>query len=62
MFAYNFMVTSIRAFTQELDNFATEYATAIEHQYVDNRSLADELVDALKKAKAEGSGLESSLP
>jgi len=63
MFAYNFMVTSIRAFTQELDNFATEYATAIEHQYVDNRSLADELADALRKSKAvDSTGLESSLP
>jgi biopolymer transport protein ExbB/TolQ len=63
MFAYNFMVTSIRAFTQELDNFATEYATAIEHQYVDNRSMADELLDALKKAKSgEQNNLESVLP
>ncbi len=48
MFAYNFMVTSIRGITQELDNFATEYATAIEHSYVDNRALADEIADALK--------------
>ncbi|MEP6662329.1 MAG: MotA/TolQ/ExbB proton channel family protein [Verrucomicrobiota bacterium] len=48
MFAYNFMVTSIRAITQELDNFATEYATAIEHNYVDNRALADEIADALR--------------
>jgi biopolymer transport protein TolQ len=48
MFAYNFMVTSIRAITQELDNFATEYATAIEHNYVDHRPLADEIADALK--------------
>ncbi len=48
MFAYNFMVTSIRGITQELDNFATEYATAIEHNYVDNRALADEIADALK--------------
>ncbi|MBX3733059.1 MAG: MotA/TolQ/ExbB proton channel family protein [Verrucomicrobiae bacterium] len=43
MFAYNFMVTSIRAITQELDNFASEYATALEHAYVDNRPLAEEL-------------------
>ena len=49
MFAYNFMVTSIRAITQELDNFATEYATAIEHSYVDHRPLADEIADALKE-------------
>lgn len=49
MFAYNFMVTSIRGITQELDNFATEYATAIEHNYVDHRPLADEIADALKE-------------
>ncbi len=54
MFAYNFMVTSIRAITQELDNFANEYAVQIEHKYVDNRALADELTDALKNAR-EGS-------
>ncbi|MCW5557927.1 MAG: MotA/TolQ/ExbB proton channel family protein [Verrucomicrobiae bacterium] len=46
MFAYNFMVTSIRAITQELDNFASEYATALEHAYVDNRPLAEELSEA----------------
>jgi biopolymer transport protein TolQ len=50
MFAYNFMVTTIRAITQELDGFATEYATQIEHRYVDNRPLADEISDALKSA------------
>jgi biopolymer transport protein ExbB/TolQ len=48
MFAYNFMVTTIRAITQELDGFASEYATAMEHQYVDNRALADEIRDALQ--------------
>src|SRR5262249_10206857 len=48
MFAYNFMVTTIRALTQELDGFATEYATLIEHKYVDNRPLAEEISDALK--------------
>jgi biopolymer transport protein ExbB/TolQ len=57
MFAYNFMVTSIRAITQELDNFATEYATQIEHKYVDNRSLADEITQALRQEK----NFESSL-
>lgn len=46
MFAYNFMVTSIRAITQELDNFASEYATAIEHTCVDNRPLSEELSQA----------------
>jgi biopolymer transport protein TolQ len=48
MFAYNYMVTTIRAITQELDGFATEYATALEHKYVDNRSLVEELREALK--------------
>src|SRR5690348_14549068 len=53
MFAYNFMVTTVRHITQELDAFATEYATQIEHKYVDNRPLADEITDALKLALAE---------
>ncbi len=48
MFAYNYMVTTIRAITQELDAFASEYATALEHKYVDNRPLAEELRDALQ--------------
>ena len=48
MFAYNFMVTTVRAITQELDGFASEYATNIEHTYVDTRPLADEITDALK--------------
>lgn len=50
MFAYNYMITVIRAITQELDNFNTEYATAIEHAYVDNRSIADEVASALRQA------------
>ena len=50
MFAYNYMVTSMRAITQELDAFASEYATALEHKYVDNRPLAEELRDALQGA------------
>jgi biopolymer transport protein TolQ len=48
MFAYNYMVTMVRGITQELDAFASEYATAIEHKYVDNRSLVDELREALR--------------
>ena len=43
MFAYNFMVTTIRHLTQELDGFASRYANQIEHVYVDHRPLADEL-------------------
>src|SRR5208283_2767106 len=48
MFAYNYMVTTIRAITQELDGFASELATEMEHKYVDNRSLAEEIRDALQ--------------
>ncbi len=46
MFAYNFMVTTIRAITQELDGFASRYATQIEHLYVDNRALSEEIQNA----------------
>jgi biopolymer transport protein ExbB/TolQ len=53
MFAYNYMVTMIRAITQELDNFVTEFATAVEHTYVDNRPVSEEIADALKKMREE---------
>ena len=43
MFSYNFMVTTIRAITQELDGFSARYANQIEHMYVDNRPLAEEM-------------------
>ncbi len=46
------MVTTIRMITQELDGFASEYATAIEHRYVDNRALVDEIKDALNNSVA----------
>jgi biopolymer transport protein ExbB/TolQ len=63
MFAYNYMVTMIRAITQELDNFATEYATAIEHAYVDNRSVSEEIADAISRMRAEeAAATESPLP
>ncbi len=52
MFAYNYMVTTIRAITQQLDGFASEYATQLEHLYVDNRSLADEIRDAMQHRPA----------
>jgi biopolymer transport protein ExbB/TolQ len=48
MFSYNYMVTTIRMITQELDGFANEYATAIEHKYVDHRRLADEIREAFR--------------
>ena len=47
MFAYNFMVTTIRSITQELDGFATRYANQIEHAYVDNRDIEDKIAGAL---------------
>jgi biopolymer transport protein TolQ len=60
MFAYNFMVTTIRAITQELDGFATRYATQIDHVYVDNRELEDKIVGALRRsAKEAGAGAET---
>ena len=51
MFAYNFMVTSIRAITQELDGFASRYANQIEHSYVDKRDLEDKIAMALTRAE-----------
>jgi len=50
MFAYNFMVTTIRGITQELDGFATRYATQIDHAYVENRNLEEKIADALKRS------------
>jgi biopolymer transport protein ExbB/TolQ len=46
MFSYNFMVTTIRAITQELDGYASRYANQIEHTYVDNRTLSEELKES----------------
>lgn len=60
MFAYNYMVTTIRGITQELDAFASEYVTQLEHRYVDNRPLAEELRDALRSQR-EGTHRESAL-
>ena len=40
MFAYNFMVTQVRGITQQLDDFASEFATQLDHTYVDPRSEA----------------------
>jgi biopolymer transport protein ExbB/TolQ len=52
MFAYNFMVTTIRHITQELDGFASRYANQIEHVYVDHRPLSEELRDANEQLAA----------
>ena len=38
MFAYNFMVTQVRGITQQLDDFASEFATQLDHTYVASRS------------------------
>jgi biopolymer transport protein ExbB/TolQ len=63
MFAYNYMVTTIRAMTQELDNYATEFATALEHAYVDNRPVSEEIADALRRLQSEGrAGLPDARP
>ncbi len=48
MFAYNFMVTTIRALTQGMDNFTSEIVTNFEHRYVDNRPLAEEIAEAIE--------------
>ncbi|MBX3746689.1 MAG: MotA/TolQ/ExbB proton channel family protein [Verrucomicrobiae bacterium] len=50
MFAYNYMVTSLRAITQELDSFASRFAVQIEHAYVENRNLEEKIVDAIRRA------------
>jgi biopolymer transport protein ExbB/TolQ len=55
MFGYNFMVTTIRAITQELDGFAARYATHIDHAYVENRNLEEKIADAIKISRDEGS-------
>ena len=52
MFGYNFMVTTIRHITQELDGFASRYANQIEHAYVDNRDIEDKIAEALKRTVA----------
>jgi biopolymer transport protein ExbB/TolQ len=49
MFAYNFMVTTIRSITQELDGFAARYATQIDHAYVENRNLEEKIADAFTR-------------
>jgi len=50
MFAYNFMVTTMRHITQELDGFASRYANQIAHIYVDRRDIEDKIAAAVKQA------------
>ena len=59
MFAYNFMVTTVRHITQELDGFASRYANQIEHAYVDNRDLEDKMTNAFRRAAAESAAEET---
>lgn len=54
MFGYNFMVTTIRHVTQELDGFATRYANQMEHAYVDNRDIEDKIAGALRRQNVPG--------
>jgi len=53
MFGYNFMVTTIRHITQELDGFAARYANQIEHHYVDNRDIEDKIAGALQRQQPQ---------
>ena len=62
MFAYNFMVTSIRAITQELDGFAARYATQIDHSYVENRNLEEKIADAFLRFEERRSSRPELLP
>ena len=40
MFGYNFLVTSIRGVIVQMDNFAAELSSALEHRYVDHGEYA----------------------
>jgi biopolymer transport protein ExbB/TolQ len=52
MFGYNFMVTTIRHITQELDGFASRYANQIEHAYVDSRDIEEKIAEAIARQAA----------
>lgn len=39
MFGYNFLVTSIRSMVVQMDNFAAELSSALEHKYVDHGEI-----------------------
>jgi biopolymer transport protein TolQ len=57
MFSYNFMVTTIRAITSELDLFGARFANQIEHGYVDNRTLSEEIKEANEALATRLSGV-----
>lgn len=52
MFAYNLMVTQVRSLTQELDDFASEFATHLEHSQVDPKATSTIDSEADVKAQA----------
>jgi len=68
MFSYNFMVTTIRAITQELDGFSSRFANQMEHRYVDSRPLSEEIKDANEMlanrivGALKGNGAAAELP
>jgi biopolymer transport protein TolQ len=62
MFAYNFMVTRVRALTQQLDDFASEYATHLEHNYVDLGSIAPEHKSSFLSAQSGNSDTLKTSP
>jgi biopolymer transport protein ExbB/TolQ len=43
MFGYNYLVTKLRGMIIELDNFAAELSSELEHKYVDHRAHAPTL-------------------
>jgi len=51
MFAYNFMVTSLRSITHELDGFASRFAIQIEHAYGETRNVEEKIADAIRRAE-----------
>ena len=40
MFGYNYLVTTVRGMIVELDNFAAELSSELEHKYVEHRPEA----------------------
>lgn len=62
MFAYNFMVTQIRNTTQEVDDFASEFATQIENMYVDASATHIEFDNAVATASAGSASSSATKP
>jgi len=74
MFAYNYLVTQVRGITQELDDFASEYATQLDHTYVATRAQGAEkpqighkgeiehLVDASRSVRSQEAGFPQVAP